>query len=747
MIDSKTSKIESGESIVVTACSHDCGGACVLKVHVKEGVITRVETDDGEDPQLRACLRGRAYRQRVNAPDRLKFPMKRVGERGEGKFERISWDEALDTVAGQLKRFKDAYGPSSILFFPYSGTIGFLHGSRQVGKLFSAFGGCTQTWGVTSYEGASYASVATYGTLRTGNSRDDLVNSRLIVMWGWNPANTIWVTNTSYYLAKAKESGARIISVDPRFTDTTAAFADQWIPIRPGTDAAMLIAMAYVMVGEKLQDQRFLDTYTVGFDKFKDYVLGKEDGVPKTPQWAEAITGVPADTIASLARYYATSKPAALIAGWGPGRSAMGEQYHRAASVLAAMTGNIGIHGGNAAGGCDMAYPSRLVRLPPDPGNPVVAAAPPRKDVLRLAPNVYPAGLRDFYRHGTNPSSALIHISELYDAILQGKAGGYPADLHMLYAMTSNLLNQFANTNKGVKALKKLESIVVHEQFMTPTARFADILLPINTIMERSDISQPWAGAPYYLYLNKAIDSMHESKTDLEICLELASRLDIHDFDARPEEERLKEIAQALYVPPEYEKFKKEGVSKIKLSEPYIALKNEIEDPARNPFPTPSGKIEIYSQLLADMNNPKIPPVPKYIPSWESYADPLAKKYPLQLITSHLKRRDHSTFDNLPWLRELEQHAVWINSADAQARGIKDGDQVRVFNDRGEMVIPARVSERIMPGVVDVPQGAWYAPDEKGIDRGGCANVLTRDSYSPGGAFCSNTSLVQVEKV
>jgi len=180
--------------------------------------------------------------------------------------------------------------------------------------------------------------------------------------------------------------------------------------------------------------------------------------------------------------------------------------------------------------------------------------------------------------------------------------------------------------------------------------------------------------------------------------------------------------------------------------EPSVPFKRQIEDPANNPFPTPSGKIEIYSQQLADMNNPLIPPIPKYIDTWESLNDRLARKYPLQLITTHPKWRAHSQFGNIPWLRELEPQAVAINARDAEARGIKDGDPVRVFNDRGEMSIPAKVTQRIMPGVVDVPEGAWYDPDKRGVDRGGCANVLTRDARSPGGAFTTNTCLVQVEK-
>jgi len=724
---------DSDVTIVPTGCCHDCGGRCVLKAHVKDGRIIRFETDNSEEPQIRACLRGRAYRQRVYSPDRLKYPLRRTGERGEDRFERISWDEALDTVASELIRIKKTYGNSAILLATGSGNQGVLHGGGPVGQMLLHFGGFTRTWGTASFEGSLFASMATYGTMRTGNTRDDLLNSRLIIMWGWNPANTIWDPGTSLYLARAREKGIKIVAVDPRYTDSAAIFAHRWIPIRPGTDAAMLIAMAYVIITENLQDQAFIDRYTTGFDKYQGYVLGEEDGIAKTPQWAEAITAVPAEVTANLAREYATSKPAALIAGWGAARSAMGEQYSRAANVLTAITGNIGIHGGYAAGFM-RAYSSRETQGPRGSRNPVEEGAPPRKDSLYKL------------RGGTNPNSARIHSARIFDAILRGRAGGYPADIKMAYVVVANYLNQNPNTRRGVEAFKSLEFVVVHEQFMTPTAKFGDIVLPANTFMERSDLAPPWLGSPYYIYLNKAIDSLYESKSDLEICRELSRKIGVPQaFGEESDEELLRRIVSHRDDISDFEALKKEGVLKIQLDEPIVSFKEQIEDPENNPFPTLSGKIEIYCEHLAEMNNPRIPPIPRYITPPENYDDPLAQKYPLQLITSHYKTRAHSTWYNVPWMREMEPHSVWINPVDAQARGIKNGDLVDVYNDRGRMRIPAQVTGRIMPGVVNVSQGAWYDPDENGIDRGGCANVLTSDAQSPGGAVPMNTALVQVE--
>ncbi len=745
---------KNGLKIINTGCCHDCGSRCTLKAHTIKGKIIRFETDNGEEPQLRACLRGRAYRQRVYHPDRLKYPMRCIGERGDGKFERISWDKALDIVANKMKEIKEKYGNNSILFVPGAGNQGMLHGVTPVGLMLNQFGGYTRMWGAPSYEGALFASMATYGTLMTGNAREDFLNSKLIIMWGWNPANTVWDPGTSLMLAKAREKGIKIINIDPIFTDSAAVLADQWIPIRPGTDTAMLLAMAYVIITENLQDQNFIDKYTVGYDKYKAYIMGEGDDIPKTPEWAETITTVPTDIIKELARDYANNKPAALIAGWGPARTARGEQYSRAANVLCVITGNIGIQGGYASGFMRSYYSRETVtsrqkkrsgpiteeekkeigKKKTPKGNPVDRGAPPRKDALyRL-------------KGGTNPVSTRVHSHEYYDAILQGKKGGYPADLKMAYICGTNRLNQYGNVNKGIKALKSLEFIVIHEQFMNPTAKFANIILPVNTFMERNDIAVPWLGSPYYIYLNKAINSLYESKSDLEICQELSKKLGIKSSLLDLSEDQILRI----FTSPRkdiksYNKMKKDGYYKVKVDEPFVAFRKQIEDPENNPFPTLSGKIEIYCEHIAELSIPNMPPIPKYMSHDEHYDAPLAKKYPLQLLTPHNKRRTHSSLSMIPWLEEVEPHGVWINPINAKSRDINYGDLVDIFNDRGRIRIPAFVTERVMPGVVVIYQGAWYNPDKVGVDLGGCANVLTKDSRSPGGAFPMNSTLVQVE--
>lgn len=726
---------EKKEKIVTTTCCSHCGGQCVLRVHVSDGRITRLETDAGEEPQLRACVRGRAYRQRVYDPERIKTPLKRVGARGEGRFTPISWDEALDSVADQIKRVRAEYGSQSILFLGGGGDTMELHRQTLIQDLLMRTGGCTKTWGVSSFEGALFASVATYGTLSSVGDTDDWMNSRLLVLWGFDPASTVQRTNTTWYLQQAKERGARIVAIDPRLTPTTATLADKWLPIIPGTDAAMLLAMAHVIIQENLQDQPFLDRYTHGYAAFREHILGADDGIPKTPAWASAITGVPSADIVELAREYATTKPAALVAGTGPGRTAFGEQYHRAAHALQAMTGNIGIHGGWAGAVCHPipmfgGFNFQMGRVPSVNVNPVETGSPRRPDAL---PTIIGSDL-----------ASRIHFAEVADAIFQGRAGGFPADIKMVLVASNNPINQFPNSPRLARAFEQLEFVAVVEQVMTATARWADIILPTGTYMERNDIALGGA-VPHFSIINQAIEPLYESTSMLQICNGLAARFGIIHYASHDELEWRRELAKDSLI-PDFDAFVEKGIYRVPLPEPRVAFQQEINDPANHPFPTPSGKIEIYSQPLAAMNQPLLPPIPKYIEAWEGRADPLAARYPLQLLTTHFKLRAHSQYENIPWLRELTPQAVTLNPKDAAARGIKEGDTVYVFNERGTMMLPALVSERIMPGVVDIPQGAWFSPDAAGIDRRGCANTLTRDVGSPGGAACHNTALVEVSK-
>jgi anaerobic dimethyl sulfoxide reductase subunit A len=723
------------EQIIRSICSSHCGGTCEMKVHVRDKRIVRIESDD-RMMRPRLCARGHAYRQRVYAPDRLLYPLKRDGERGSGRFTRISWDEALDTIAGEMKRIRDAYGNASILHFCSMCDPHTLHHVGAFHKLLCLFGGYTAPWGFISHEGATFAAGVTYGLPRkftqTEHRPDEYLNSKLIIMWGWNPVTTEQGTLVPPSLGRAKEWGTRFICVDPRFTDSAALLADQWIPIRPGSDAAVMLAMAYVIINENLQDQNFIDTHTYGYDLFKNFLFGQDDGQAKTPQWAESISTIPAAAIAELARTYALNKPAALVTSIAPGRTAYGEQYHRTAAALEIITGNWQPQNWPSSSG----RPLQFHRQNAGPPNPVESEAPPRHNALP-------------FRGASVNSSARVNVSLFADAILQGKAGGYAQDYKMLWLSNTNYLNQLAEVNKTIQAFKKLDFLLVTEQFMTASAKRADIVLPVCTFLERNDLLAP-RGYGVYALLNQVIEPLGESRSQLQICQELAVRLGIEGYGDQKDGALVEQMVTALSQEvdlPDMAAFRNEGFC---MARPIKREESGKKDAPKSSFPlfkTPSGKMELYSEIVAKIDNPRIPPLPSYIESWESLNDPLADKYPLQLITPHFKRRAHSQFDNLPWLRELQSQEVSINTVDAESRGIRTGDPVRIFNDRGEVRIPAKVTERIMPGVVALPQGAWYQPDEQGIDHGGCANVLTKNVTSPGGAFVCNTTLVQIEKV
>ncbi len=710
------------ETIVTSTCGHNCGGRCVVNAHVTDGRIVHISTDarrwNPDHPPLPACARGVGQIERTYHPDRLKYPMRRTGPRGSGQFERITWDEALDTVAHEMLRIRDTHGNAAILDASRTGSQSMLHGRVAAQRFLYMFGGCTDLWSNMSAEAEVFAVRTTYGHndyKSAGREPTDFVNSKLILMWGWSPGDGTFGTGTMQYLKHAKRAGTRIVCVDPRVTMTSKQLADEHIFIRPSTDAAALIAMAYVIVSENLHDQAYCDRHVHGFDEgdvpegasYRAYLLGLSDGQPKTPEWAAAITGIPAETIRRLAIEFAATKPAALQAGYAAGRTAFGEQFHRAAYALAAITGNVGITGGSSG---------------------VSNGATGRSGIKNLPT-------------GKNPIDAKVASPLLADLLARGRAGGYPADIKMIYSSGGDMFNQCPNAGKIASSLDNVEFIVGQDHFLTPTVRHADIVLPATTFWERNDVHTPWAGAGHYaIYMKQAIEPMYECRNDIDIFDELSRRVGINAYSPKSETEWLKDLTAGAIN--DFNAFTEQGVARFPAPQDAVAFAKQIR--GETPFATPTGKIEIYSTTLAAKPDPYglgiIPPIPTWIAPQDD-----TRRFPLSLCTPKSRARTHSIHGNQPHLAKVDPDTVWLHPTDAAARGIQNGQPVRIFNDIGSTILPAQVTNRIAPGVVSIKEGAWYTPATDGTDSQGCANVLTTDRAAPCGATTYNTSQVEIE--
>lgn len=733
--------------IIHTMGRNNCGGRCIIHAHVRDGQIEKLTTDTpqaaGEDVPLCACVRGLNYHKTFLGPDRLRYPMKRVGERGEGKFQRISWEEATDLIAREWVRIRDTYGPGSRYVNYATGISAAISGSSLAKRLLKLDGGYLGYYNSYSTACIRKATDLMYGTCETGNSLIDWLNSNLIILWGHNPAETKFDSQTMYYLRRARKKGIPIVVVDPRRNDTAEQLGAEWIPLRPATDAALQDAMAYVIVEEGLQDQDFLDRCCLGFDKAHmpegvdpsecvlSYLTGEKDGVAKTPEWAAAITGVPAETIRSLAIRYATARPAALVQGFGAQRHAYGEQGARGGILLACMTGNVGVSGGWASG-------SGLCTQHPWVDMPDV-------------PNPYPMEIPTYLW-----TEAVVRGHEL--TALDGVTGGeqLQSDIKMILNLAGNcLINQHGDINRTAEILRdtsKCEFIVCSDLFMTASAKFADVLLPGVSMFEGENITQPWQYGDFVGFNNQVIEPMYEGRFEYDWLSEVAEKIGLGPqfTEGRTLGQWLEWCYEDLRRKepelPDYETFKKAGIYRYQNTPVRIAFADQRRDIDHHPFPTPSGKVELFSpKIWQTQFRDFMPAIPRYVDPPEGPNDPLRERYPLQLIGWHTKRRCHSIHDNNQAMHAIDPQALWMHPKDAQARGITEGQEVLIWNDRGRVQIGAHLTERIMPGVVALSQGAWYAPDENGTDHGGCINVLTSlrpTPYARGNG--QHTNLVEV---
>ncbi|NLJ72004.1 MAG: molybdopterin-dependent oxidoreductase [Syntrophomonadaceae bacterium] len=820
--DAKIVDLEKEGEWIAAACWHNCGGRCVNKALVVDGVVVRQKTDDNHEdspdyPQQRGCLRGRSQRQQVFGADRLKYPMKRKhwepggGNkelRGKDEWERISWDEALDYIANELKRVKNEYGNRSILHIG-----GWSSRITDISSTLGLFGGYCEYWNTNSF-GSWAMAPKLYGFMQQGiwdqtvNDRFDLRNCDTIIMLSMNPAWSAMGSASWHYL-QAKKAGAKFIGIDPFYNESFSLLEAEWIPVRPSTDVALLLAIAYVLITKDepvlnpLIDWDFLHRCTVGFDaehmpegvdpngNFKDYVLGTFDGFPKTPEWASEICGVSSLQIEKLALEFGKNRKVAFLCGMASARSKNSDNLPQLIMTIGAMTGHMG-KSGHMTGSTMHATSGN--------GGPALVCA---------GSNGLPAI--------PNPVDDSINAGEVWNAVLEGKynftgSGDFTSedqykageirdiDINVIYHSGGATLQTSDGMAKGIEAHRKVDLVVSHSQFLTTNSKYADIVLPVITEWEKfggfdGGTLVHSSNREIIITYSQITEPLYEAKSDQWIAVELAKKLGLDPKKAFPFDEKqqyFNELASITVIDEDgktygplvtisqddikelgvtgqpqngkitYKEFKENGVYQVKRYQGdnygYIAYEDFVKDPQQNPLDTESGKLEIYSRNLADTINAmgfsKIEPIPTYIKVIDGYEDTYKDwatkekgEFPYQLINPHYLRRSHSVFDNVKWLQEAWANPVFLNPKDAKENGIAKGDTVLITSQYGKILRNASLTELLRPGVIALPHGSWADVDEKtGIDHGGADNILSGQTPTGQGVSGFNTVIVRIEK-
>jgi len=752
-----------------------------------------------------------AYKKRVYSPNRILYPLKRVDwdpsgdrnieNRGKSGYVRISWDEALETIVSELKRVKETYGPEAVLSqsdgHGEGKNIHVPHGCAN--KLLALLGGYTlQMRNPDSWEGWAWGAKHVWGMEPvgemgpSGNLIPDVAeNSEMLLFWGCDPETTPWGFNGQmasrlcYWFTKL---GIKCVYICPELNYGAAVHADKWIPILPNTDAALQLAIAYVWITEGTYDKEYVATHTFGFDKFEEYVLGKEDGVPKTPEWAAGKTGITAMTIEALAHAWASKRTSVVHGNGGAGiRSAYSTEQGRLEALLLAMQGlgKPGAHqvkmlewglsaiwhpkGGPLPAGIvfpeliKMAYTVSDVKSERAIAAETLGDARPELDKL-----LTPAPI--------NPTQ-FIPKDLIHDAILNPPVSWYgnstfagtqedqfvkytyPAEgcseVHMIWTDTPCWITCWNDSNSYIKALRspKIEFILAQHPWMENDCQFADIILPVNTKFEEQDITLDLENGQYYTFMHgkKCIEPVGESVSDYEAVCMIAEKFGLLEkyTGGKTVDELMKIVYEHSNIQDlvSYEELEEKGYYVIPTDPDWkktpVGLREFYDDPDNHPLKTPSGKIEFYSQGLAEHfpDDKERPPVPHWIEKGESHDERLsgerAKKYPLLLMSNHGRWRVHAQCDDITWTREAptckvdgpdgyKYEPLWINPADAEKRGIGNGDVIKVYNERGAVLGGAYVTQRMMPGVVYMDHGARYDPIIPGeLDRGGAINTIT----------------------
>ncbi|PAF45456.1 molybdopterin guanine dinucleotide-containing S/N-oxide reductase [Helicobacter sp. 11S02629-2] len=770
-----TSLVKNGE--VITGAHWG-----ILKATIKNGKIVSSRGANEAKEKIKNPLQ-HVVGDQVYAKSRIKYPMVRKSYlkdphnnkpelRGKDEWVRVSYKKAIELIASALKETREKKGPEAIFAGSYGWkSSGNMHNARILLQRFmSMSGGFTGSTGDYSTGAAQVIMPHVIGTIEVYDQQTVfpvvLKDSKVIVIWGANPMSTLrnaWTVSEGSgleFFNKLKDSGKKIILIDPIGSETVEFFksakGSKWIQPVPNTDVALMLGIMHTMYITNKYDKKFLDTYTTGFPKFLDYMLGKSDGVVKDATWASNISGVDIKTIEYLAKEMFENRTM-IMAGWGMQRAHHGEQPHWMLVTLASMIGQIGLPGGGF--GFSYHYANG--------GNPAAKAA-----VIGGMNLGNTKGAESGASWLLKGSTVSFPVARIADALLNpgktleadGKKIKYPK-IDLIYWVGGNPFSHHQNINHLIKAWQKPSHVIVHDPFWTATARHADIVMPITTSYERDDISMSGDYSNLNIVPMKAlVKRQYESVDDYEVFSDLAVKLGIYEQYTEgktPREwiEQFYNTALSAAKPqgisiPDFKTFweKNEPLSfeVPEESTEFVRYSNFRDDPILNPLGTPSGKIEITSETIANMNYDDC----RAYPSWFEPAEWLGMKNKpaeFHLLSPHPEFRLHSQLNNTSLRKKYavsDKEPIWINEEDAKTKGIKNGDVVRVFNARGEVLAGAKVTKEIRKGVLKLNEGAWYNPDSKGLCKNGCANVLTMDISTSklANGNCPNTALVNIEK-